>query len=128
MNGIKSPEDRIEETERSVLEAYFSAVRSKYSNSSPQQRTSIRRGLDRLLYGEEKPISPVKLIFDKTKAKEIRLSVQISQKDLAEQLKISPQDIRSYEYRGVKRPYGEKNEKYLVWLKSKGYNPFNISD
>ena len=126
MDGKKSPKDNIEDTERTVLEAYFSAVMRKYSGSSPQQRTSIRMGLDKILYDEEENVSPTKLIFDRVRAKEIRNSFQISQTDLAKQLGIRIQAISFYEQKGISRPYGSNSGKYLDWLKSKGYNPFNI--
>lgn len=74
------------------------------------------------------------LHFDNGTASEIRIAARLSERELAETLGqdiplFAHQQIRSYEKGKTKPsnpPRGMVSTKYMLWLKEKGYNPFNI--
>ncbi len=105
------------------LDRYFSQIREKYNTSSENLRTAILGKLEKLIKRE---------IFDREKAKQIRLDSGLSLRDLGGELtpekkKSTSSLLLQYE-RGVRNPRGANKgrttTKYLLWLKAHGYNPY----
>ena len=68
-----------------------------------------------------------KCSFSPEKAREIRLGLSISQEQLGKEMDTLQANISRYELgRFNFKRLGQKGRKYLVWLKSNGYNPFSI--
>ena len=115
--------------EKNIFEAYISAIRRKHDKSNPQERSSIRKGLELVI---SSPLAPKnnEPLFSGAEARRIRKKAGLTSKELSQQLGVPQSTIGNYEARGIKKPRGWGNketiQKYLSWLKKQGYNPFNL--
>ena len=117
---LKIAKERLSIAETGLLQKYYEAIREKY------EKNKILEGLERVLTGKEiiKSIEP----FNPKKAAIIRVMSELNQKSLAKKLGVSQSTIAQYETGQIipSYPMTKHMEKYLDWLASRGYNPYNI--
>ena len=74
-------------------------------------------------------ISTGKKPFDNKRAREIREKEDLSQAELAEELHMNRRTLSDYE-RGYRSPSNppklDSTERYLSWLREKGYKQYNL--
>ena len=123
---LKIAKERLSIAETGLLQKYYEAIREKYEKHNPVGKNEILEGLERVLTGKEiiKSIEP----FNPKKAAITRVMSELNQKSLAKKLGVSQSTIAQYETGQIipSYPMTKHMEKYLDWLASRGYNPYNI--
>lgn len=124
---LEEAKNKVVQAELEVLDIYFSKVRESYTRGNDFVRkrmlsdlTSFVESLDDL---EDRASRGA--IFDSKIAKNIRTN---SLRELSEQIGVCAPQLSRYES-GERVPVvnvGSSGRKYLDWLKSQGYNPYNL--
>jgi hypothetical protein len=122
-----------EDSEGKILEAYLLTIRKKYEESSSQERSLIRHGLELVIrypkqtdYPQNEPGK-----FNKDIARKVRIDARLSAKELGKLLGITGGTIGTYENPALLPPsplFRTKGSarRYLHWLKDHGYNPYDL--
>ena len=109
-----------------ALDTYLLAIKNGFNRAIISDKEKILKILESVALGREilNPIEP----FNGKRARKIRENSELSQNGLAIKLVISESQLSKYENgeRCPSYPMSETSEKYLRWLASQGYNPYNI--
>lgn len=96
---------------------YIQEIAETYKSSEGKRKDLISNRIERLAR---------LLCFDYKKAKELREQANLSLEELAKKVGLSsPTTILGYES-GKHIPEYSRSRGYVIWLKQKGYNPFEL--
>lgn len=108
-----------------LIDAYCNKVKQLYQKADENTKKRIINDLERLIEINNPEVSS----FNPAVAKEIRKASNLSQKDLSIHLGISMPTVSRYE-NGVVAQHREHKTgsliNYLMWLKERNYNPYNL--
>lgn len=125
-NKIETAKRSYEAAQQKLLIVYLDEIKKQFNANGEERRRKLIRGLESVLAGRQE--NEQGYVFDNEYAILLRNRERLSQEQLAEKIKINRSSLAKYEtgtsnLRQMSRPYAQK---YLQWLKSQGYNPFNI--
>lgn len=124
----KETNERQGEAYEKLLDTYFDQIRERYMEGDFNVRFYLIGKLEKIVKGEM-PQFERGFLFDGSKAREIRLSKNLTYRALSKKLNVAVASLTSYE-KGNCVPRGTKGKggrRYLEWLKDEGYDPFNLN-
>ncbi len=124
--ALRQTEGELLQTERELLSAYLSEISQGYHKLSVTERKFVLQRLDGITRSIRKNMK--KYQFDPHEAKRVRKKAGLSCRILAAELGYAAQtsiaNIEGGKY--IPRGTTEGSMKYLLWLKEKGYNPYDL--
>ncbi|MEK6792389.1 MAG: hypothetical protein AABX95_01065 [Nanoarchaeota archaeon] len=126
---LEEAKSKVVQAELGLFDIYFNRIRESYIRQNEFKRRKIVQDLTSLIEGldDSDIISSRGVIFSHRTAREIRerYGRAIS---LSKEIGVSPAEISRFEC-GKNNPgtrLDTSGRKYLDWLKSQGYNPYNL--